>query len=362
MNWIKKNILNVFIIFFSSFLGVCAIEIGLRLFYINDPWKITREANILRNFEFQYDITNLYSSDFKFADYKVDKYGLRDNCKNVKDIKVLTVGGSTTDQRYVPFEFTFQTILQQRLRLIDPSFGCISNAGVDGHSTHGHIYSFKNWFPLIDELKPEFILLYIGVNDADFSRNGPNSGFDLNDKYSIKSFLKGFEVVRALLPVYRLLIQKWTHSSAAYSGHIPDNYTITDYTIEDIHEETPDLTAKNAKAFKLRLATLLNEIEALSAIPICVTQPHRYATVINDQLRGIPNIMGGEFSGIDYDYSIKRLNKILFELCKENTLDLYSMDLSADHFYDGVHTTAEGSILIGDRIADFIIQKYITKL
>ena len=91
-----------------------------------------------------------------------NEFGLRDSCDSIKDIEILTIGGSTTDQRYVPFKFTYQSIIEQRLKEVDRNFGCVSNAGVDGHSTWGHLFSFEKWFPLIPNLKPNFIILYIG--------------------------------------------------------------------------------------------------------------------------------------------------------------------------------------------------------
>ena len=92
--------------------------------------------------------------------------GLLELGKSNKDIEILTVGGSTTDQRFVPFKYTYQFVLQKKLKEHDVSFGCVSNAGVDGHSTWGHIFSFKNWFPLIPDLNPKYVLLYIGESTS----------------------------------------------------------------------------------------------------------------------------------------------------------------------------------------------------
>ena len=53
MNWIKNSII---IIFISCLGGVLLIEGILQLMKGKDDWKIISKANILRNFEFQYDI------------------------------------------------------------------------------------------------------------------------------------------------------------------------------------------------------------------------------------------------------------------------------------------------------------------
>ena len=320
--------------------------------------KVTRDANILRNIEFSYDIENLYRSDFK-VNYLRNEFGLRDRCARTEDIKVLTIGGSTTDQRYVPFQFTYQSILEQKLSIIDNDFGCVTNAGVDGHSTWGHLFAFKNWFPLIPKLQPKFILLYVGVNDADFRRpDSPNYGFDTKDNKSFKGFLKGFELVNAILPIYRYFRQFDQTSSLAYSGHAPRPYQESDYVIKNVNEATKRLSEYNKKAFQSRMKKILNYVKNLGAIPICITQPHRLVIEKNGEYYGIPNVLGEGFSGIDYDFSIKELNSVIKELCGEHTLDLHSHKFSNDHFYDGVHTTLSGSQEIGETIANSVISKF----
>ena len=265
----------------------------------------------------------------------------------------------TTDQRYVPFNSVYQSILEKRLVAHVDDFGCVSNAGVYGHSTWGHMFSFEHWFPLIPNLNPKFIILYVGVNDANFQRtNDPISGFDNNKQVGIRGFLKKFEVVNRLLPLYRLMKQSSENKSAAYAGHSPRSYIDNEYFIDVINEQTKVLSEQNANAFRLRMQSLLKKISALDAIPICVTQPHRYVMKKNQKIYGVSNVLGLCFSGIDYDYSIQKLNEVIFELCKENIIDLYNHKFLSSHFYDGVHTTAMGSKEIGERMADFIIERF----
>lgn len=354
LSWIKKKLVSLSIILLSCFIGLLIFEISLRITSSDRKWLITYELNILRNFQFTYNISNLYPSDVLNVKYVRNEFGLRDNCDGPDKIDILTIGGSTTDQRYVNFEFTYQTVLQQRLRDVINDFGCVSNAGIDGHSTWGHIYAFKNWFPLIPELKPKFILLYVGINDADFNRIGPKFGYDENEK-NIKNFLKRFEIVKELLPIYRFFLTK---NNLAASGHAPSHYNLNDYTVTSMNEKTIGLSAKNASLFKSRIEILLKKIQALNAIPICVTQPHRFVIKKDNLIYGIPNILGNGFSGIDYDFSLQQLNSILFDLCGENTIDLYNHNFLSFHFYDGVHTTALGSQEIGNRLADFIISRF----
>lgn len=360
MNWIKRLFASIVIVMLSCFVGIIAVELALRIINSNDPWVHTREANILRNFQFSYDVSRLYESTDPIFNYVRDQYGLRDSCENPADIDILTIGGSTTDQRYVSLNSTFQNIIEKHMKTSFDTFGCVSNAGIDGHSTWGHLYSFEKWLPLIPELNPKIILLYIGINDADFHRTSPKVGYDTgHTDEGIKEFLKRFEIIRALLPIYRLIRQQ--SDNAAYANHAPKLYKDEDYTVNTLNEQTELLSNRNAEAFRLRMEGLLNAIEEFGAKPLCVTQPHRYVKKIDGQKRGLKNVLGEDFSGMDYDHSIRKLNEVIFDLCGLNTVDLYSHKFSDSHFYDGVHTTALGSIEIGNVISQFLINNNVLK-
>lgn len=357
MSWIKQLFIPTLIVILSSFIGIAAIELSLRTLNLNDPWKRTKEANILRNFQFSYDISQLYVSDSPIVNYVRNQYGLRDSCVSPAEIEILTIGGSTTDQRYVSLNSTYQSIIEERMKKSSVTFGCVSNAGVDGHSTWGHLYSFENWFPLIPELNPKIILLYVGVNDANFLRPSlPNIGFDTESKDGVKGFLKRFEIIRAILPIYHLLKQQ--SDNAVYARHTPQLYTNDDYIVNVMNKQTELLSTQNALAFRSRMESLLSKIQGLDAKLLCVTQPHRFVKKIDGEFRGVENVLGEGFSGIDYDYSLRKLNEVIFDLCGSSTVDLYSHEFSNSHFYDGVHTTASGSEEIGSVIAEFIINNY----
>ena len=61
-------------------------------------------------------------------------------------------------------------LTKERVTVIsqDKKFGCVTNAGVDGHSTWGHIFAFEHWFPLIPDLKPKFVSRYVDYQQEAF--------------------------------------------------------------------------------------------------------------------------------------------------------------------------------------------------
>src|ERR1700724_3629416 len=94
-----------------------------------------------------------------------DRYGFRGGAGDPGQIDVLVLGGSTTAERYIDDKDTWTAQLEGRLRQSDCPI-TIANAGVDGYSTVGHIASFAGWFDRGPGLKPRFMLLYLGINDA----------------------------------------------------------------------------------------------------------------------------------------------------------------------------------------------------
>ena len=360
MNAVKKTTLSFIIILLSSIFTVLMVEVGLQIYHKDNPWKILRQANILRDFQFTYNIGDLYNSDAKTVYLKTNQFGLRDDCNSTKDIKIITVGGSTTIQRFVAFEATYQKIMQDRIRAEIGAFGCISNAGVSGHSTFGHIFALEKWFPLIPDLKPDYVLLYVGVNDAPFMTIGPKRAENINDNidvFSMKRWLMQFEIIQGLLPIYRFYKSKY--NNLAYAGDGSEQYVEENYIVKNLGKETPHLSQKNATLFRQRLQKIINLVGNMGAKPICISQPHLFTKNINGKLRGLPILGTGEisFSGLDYDYSIRQLNAVMAELCGDLYLDLYNQKFSTKHFYDGVHTTDKGSIYVGNLMADFFINK-----
>ncbi|MDC1421673.1 SGNH/GDSL hydrolase family protein [Gammaproteobacteria bacterium] len=355
MSWIKTAILSSFIIILSIFIAILLVEGFLQIIKERDGWELTRSINVKRNFEFDYPVTDPYDSTIGSVNYKRDEHGLRDSCSDPKNIKILTIGGSTTDQRFVSPESTFQSVLQDRLNDKIGPFGCVSNAGVDGHSSHGHIYSFERWFPLISNLSPAYIIIYVGINDADFRRaTTANPGHDNMYSEGWKGWLKQFEIVILLLPIFDYM-QSLLNPDLAFTTHKPIPYSLNNYTEKNLNKDTIKLAEINALAFRERYELLLEYVEEMGAKPICVTQPHIFTKIINDERLGVANVIN-EYNGLDFDYSLKLLNSQIYDLCGPDTIDLYNYEFKKEHFYDGIHTTELGSTFIGNVMADFIIE------
>lgn len=75
---------------------------------------------------------------------------------------LVAVGGSTTECSYLSDGKDWPALLQDRLRQHHTQIW-INNAGLDGHSTFGHTILVRDY---LADLKPDYILFLVGVNDV----------------------------------------------------------------------------------------------------------------------------------------------------------------------------------------------------
>jgi hypothetical protein len=121
----------------------------------------------------KYDVSGLYR-DGGIVHYSRDALGYRGFDLDSRPI-LLTIGGSTTDQRFVSDKDTWQSILEAEL---ENKFNVV-NAGVDGQSTFGHLVSIRDWHSNeLRDAKLRSVLYYFGVNDGRLLTKG---GIGLNE-------------------------------------------------------------------------------------------------------------------------------------------------------------------------------------
>ena len=277
--------------------------------------------------------------------YKKDKYGFRGLRKKVNQIDILTVGGSTTDERYLETKDTWSEQLELLININYPNLNFeVANAGIDGQSTYGHIWNFKNWFPKIQNFKTKYIFFYIGLNEY-FSDQ--KHVYDQGTKYlnffqKIKLWFKENNgiIFRTYDIVYRNFFLKDTlnvgHKIRTVNYRLAKkNFQITDENIIDLNN---------------RLDKLIMLTKKINAIPIFVTQKSLRSKLIDNKIYSID-----EF---DYMSKEKIISEIIINNCEKNQIfcvDLFNkIKFSNDSLYDLVHASPEGAKTIAKTIfADF---------
>lgn len=354
---IKTIIWNVFFIF----VAVIVVEL------IFGNWFSSKDLttlNILRDRTWHYDFyyPGIPNQERKIT-YSRDYWGLRGDFTDPVNIDLLTVGGSTTDQRFISDGFTWQDVLQRKFNETGQHVK-IANAGVDGRTTFGHQHDFNYWFAQIEELQPRFIMLYVGINDMFFSRQ--NSSKDSlylaqntwQEKVKLNSAVYAF--ARSVLGSYIVIKRDIGHTTIDYSN--------AQWTSVALQSDYSARLAKRLAGYSKRFNLLLQKIEKMGATPIVVSQPRGDARVINGQLHGLVSVSprsGKSFidsdlgelgadtaNGMDYHHILSLFNAISLERCEQHSgicIDLANqLEFADGDFYDQAHNTRQGAKKIGE--------------
>lgn len=346
MHITKILVINVLIFI----VGIVTIEMIFGGWF--DSRRLNR-LNLFRDCKLIFNVSNLYEdANPTFVLYSRDKYGLRGNYSAIEDIDILTVGGSTTDQRYIRDGETWQDVLQHLFKQAGTPLSIV-NAGIDGQSTYGHIKNFKWWFPNIRGLSPKYILYYVGTNDFHKATETPFDNILINKgENSALCYL-----VRTLHGTYEALVVKGI-------GHNAIDFSKELWT-RDALQKKYDFMDERLNEYRKRLQILASLTYQFGAKPIFVSQPSRQYRITPDGLRGSSRVSSYDeyqINGVDYYFMLMKLNNITKGVALE-TGSLF-IDLSGytgwadDDFYDFSHMTPKGAEKVGKLLYKHLQQMF----
>lgn len=311
--------------------------------------------NLVRGRVLKFSTAHLYPSETGVATYTRDAWGLRGRFTQPSEISLLTVGGSTTDQRYISDGSTWQDVLEDSLRASGRAI-TVGNAGVDGQSTFGHLKNFEWWFPHVPGLKPRWILFYVGVNDF-YKEAG--SRFDDLVTPSGRRTLKN--VLHEKSAIYGMVYTAWgLYQSAVrhHAGHGRTDFGALEWTTQPTRDDHPELMRRHLDSYRARLRALLARTREFGAEPILVTQPARWFKVVDGEVRGVAelaNYADVRINGVDRWRMMRLQDGVTCEVAAEfgaPCLDLGGdASWTDDDFYDAAHMTPAGARKLGEKLA-----------
>ena len=302
-----------------------------------------------------------YQSERNYI-YTRDKNGFRANNYNLDEIDILIIGGSTTEERDIDDNLIWTKVFERKVSKKQNIK--VLNAGIGGQTSYGHGAMFDLWYGRFQELKPKYILIYIGINDALHLVEGLDSG-----KLIIKNerFLNNTSRDR-LVSIYRVdqLIQYINNNSAIHLLYwiIRSNYISNKHNVKygkdsdklntsnqktknnNISVKKPQINNKYLLEFmnqyENNLINIINYSKAKSAEPIFITQ----------------NI--ADYHDL-YPY-LQLVNQQTIRTCKEKKIICFRLHEKIKFFkeidwYDNIHTTPSGSEKIGELIAEFFVKQ-----
>ncbi|MDX2109703.1 MAG: hypothetical protein SFY80_05620 [Verrucomicrobiota bacterium] len=286
--------------------------------------------------------------------YSRDHWGFRSAPANPSEIDVLTVGGSTTEQRYLNDGFTWQDVCARELAK-QPQPLKLANAGIDGQSTFGHIKNLSWWFSKVPNLKPRFILYYVGIND--FIKQEP----DKFDEMAIRggTAMDFIQENSALLRGWRLIHGNYQASQNVDVTHHKLEIKPEQWVPNPIHGTDYEALMKtHLDGYEARLRQLVTATRDFGSEPILVTQPTWWYRRDRGQLEVLFHGFhyGKVFcTGMDFYYMMGLLNSRTLQVARE--MNCLAFDLEAEvnftdgDMYDYGHYTPAGAERVGKYLA-----------
>ncbi len=295
--------------------------------------------NIIRSTAIKVDVNSFYDSPNGTITYSRDANGLRgQHLSPLSDIDILTIGGSTTDQRYIDDQETWQSLLENAFAKEGKSIQ-IANAGVDGHSTFGHLKALSSWLSAIPELRPKYIIFYIGVND-----------FYITEGH-IRDHLSNSWKERSAIYSALKKAKLWSQAKSFQLTHQPVKWNNIKFTKEGLYTEKylDSLANPFKEAYAERIEQLITTCSRKNITPIFVTQPVLFYCFNNNKLVGVDQelVYVKPINGVDYYFIKRAMDNVLIKKAHEFNMEV--IDIGSDStwnttdFYDYVHLNPTGT-------------------
>lgn len=322
---IKKYLKLIFVNFFILIFFLILIDLVLGSWFKNNfSYRLSSERNIYRvyNFSFQnYIGESLYIRDSN--GFRVESEETK-----TKSIDIIFTGGSTTNQKFLNYNETIVSILDDYF----PNRKFV-NAGIDGLSIIGHINSFDYWFNKIDNLNPEYFIIYLGINDQGLLKEKfksidtfQESDFKSNLREYLEAnsfFYKKFRYLKSLLYL-KYNFKKganYVNSKGVVYGERANKSFITYQDYEKKFQIDKEFESK----YLILLEKLTKKIKERKSKVIYITQ----------------------ISGNGTNKELFTSAKTIMKHCKSFKLECINLakfaNLNYDDFYDNLHLNPKGS-------------------
>ncbi len=267
---------------------------------------------------------------------------------------IITIGGSTTECKFLSDSTTWPFLLGEALKDSIPNVW-LNNAGIDGHSTFGHLHLLKEY---VVKLKPKYVLLLTGVNDVETEQ--PES-FDLmNDnrihynsfKQFLKSVLNKTEIGSTIFQFYaiRLAYKKGLiHKEVDFKTLADTTFSVA-YMQETVAKQKPYLTG-----YQIRLQEIITLCKANNIKPVLLTQPSLYGAY-TDSTTGIKmdtkyySADGNIKNNLLQEQVLEEYNNVVRSFANQTTvIDLSKlMPKNTIYYYDFIHFNKMGASKVAE--------------
>jgi hypothetical protein len=263
-------------------------------------------------------------------------------------LTVIAIGGSTTECHFLNDDKTWPFLLGEMLA--DSFPGCwLNNAGLDGHSTYGHIILLNDY---VKKLRPSVVLFLTGINDVE------TAGPLFHDKLSTQNAYSDFrhfivnnsEVLSLALNIARgWRAQRFNNTTSSMLVLDSNRRLVLPDTVmqQRLARQAPYLAG-----YRQRLAGLADTCLSRHILPVFITQPNLFGI-------GRDPVTGVDLEAYPADSTDTAINgKLIWEMLEEYNdvvrglgsekgvpvIDLARlMPKNSLYFYDMSHFTNAGA-------------------
>lgn len=345
-------------------LGVVVGEVGLRLY---NPFVVRLRGDAIYlnpNLKMEFENSRIRGLSAKVI-HTTNEIGFR-GPNPPKDMPanftLLAVGGSTTECGYISDGEDWPALLAERL---SGSFSSVwmNNAGMDGHSTFGHMVLVRDF---VVKLRPKVVFLLVGANDLGVKAE---NRFDQEAKrpwWSAKGLVRRLavrsEVINLLLNMHRA----WQARNLGL-GH--GNLDVTNAPRLDVSDTDERAVLDRHKpsllAYEQRLAAVIQVLQEAGITPILLTQPtllgggEATTTDLARVAYAVP-LADKMMNGLTYYHVLEAYNDVLRHYAEAHQVMLVdlsrAMPKSVEYFYDALHFTNAGARKVAEVVYGSVCQ------
>ena len=351
----KSSILaKLALVALSTFCSLLFIEAALRLIAPSTPFHSTfalypHRKRLLR-------VT--MQGKTKVITQSTNAWGLRGDeppSDWEKFTTIVTIGGSTTQCYYLDDAATWPAQLQKKLSATEPNIW-VGNAGLDGHTTYGHVQLMKQ---VIAYIHPKIIIVLCGINDTAQTLHPTSTAYDNPGRWTWRLYTHS-RVARMLYTWFLIARHKAYHVQESPRGYDPQPLAAPD-SAPTREELQPRLAA-----YQDRIHQMIEMARAMNARIIFLTQPVLWDNSPFWQthegdffwMQGQPQ----HYSGATCWDILKQYNQALLDECRTEHIESLDAASSIPHsslyFYDYMHFNDAGvAAKVADEVAHFLNRK-----
>jgi lysophospholipase L1-like esterase len=273
-------------------------------------------------------------------------------------LTILTIGGSTTESLFLSDGRTWTDALARRL---EPDFPgvWINNAGIDGHTTFGHLILLKSF---VLRLHPKVALFLMGANDVGLDQ--PRT-FDEGVVPTAGGLRR---VANAIAERSEVVTVAWNLARAARArdrglGHGELDLKLAEHLVLDpaVMDATEAEHRTFLSGYAERLARIADLTRANAIVPIWMTQPALFGDGA-DPATGVELAtvkVNGRGNGHLEWRLLEMHNDVLRQVAAARGVAVIDLarELPKDsrYYYDFLHFTNEGSERVGEIVARHLV-------